>query len=150
MQNAEKYVGNEEPKPEKPVAPEEGVQELFDPKPEEPEKQTLEEYYRAKGIDLTYAPTAKALAKRGEVEAEWIKKEKLTLLTTKEELKAQERRGEQAVKVSSSTVGLDIAEEDMGKLGFGKKKQQSREEEHHKKGKKAHKPHFTADDFPSL
>lgn len=133
-----------------------GVEKLFDQKPEEakePEKLTLEEYYRAKGVDLTYTADSRGPAKKGEVNAEWIKKEKLTVLATKEDLKAQERNAEQAVKHTSGKVGLDIDESDFDKVGFGKKpvvRETQNVEEHHRKGKKAAKPHFTADDFPSL
>jgi hypothetical protein len=40
-------------------------------------------------VDLTYTAQTRAPARRGEVNAEWIKKEKLTLIQTKEELKNQ-------------------------------------------------------------
>ena len=44
-------------------------------------------------------------------------------------------------------------ESDFDKVGFGKKpvvRETQNVEEHHRKGKKVAKPHFTADDFPSL
>lgn len=124
-QNQERYVKEgDENKPEKPTekpVPEESVVELFEPKVPEPEKPTLEEYYKSKGIDLAYNPQSKAPVKKGEVDAEWIKKEKLTVVATKEELKNQERNTEQAVKHTSGKVGLDIDESDFDKVGFGKK-----------------------------
>ena len=104
-------------------------------------------------MDLTYTAQTKAPAKKGEVDAEWLKKEKLTVLATKEDLKAQERNtNEQGVKMASGKVGLDIDEADFDKVGFGKKpvvRETGKAEEHNRKGKKP-KPHFTADDFPSL
>ena len=104
-------------------------------------------------MDLAYTAQTKGPAKKTEVDAEWIKKEKLTVLSTKEDKKAQERNSEQGVKFTSAKVGLDIDESDFNKVGFGKKpavQETHKPEEHHRKGKKHQKPHFTADDFPSL
>lgn len=44
-----------------------------EPEPQEPEKPTLDEYYKSKGIDLEYKPDVKE-AKRGEMKSEWFKK----------------------------------------------------------------------------
>lgn len=57
------------------------------PKPQEPEKLTLEEYYKSKGIELNNTVTQKVPVKKAEINADWIKKEKLVVLETKEEKK---------------------------------------------------------------
>lgn len=49
-------------------------------KPEEPQPLTLDEYYKSKGLEVTNTYEGKGPAKKGEINAEWIKKEKLTLL----------------------------------------------------------------------
>jgi hypothetical protein len=40
-------------------------------------------------VDLTYTAQSKGPAKKGEINAEWIKKEKLTVIQSKEDLKNQ-------------------------------------------------------------
>lgn len=82
---------NEEVKPESTETPTEGQTEVpaVEVKAPEPEKLTLEEYYKSKGVDLAYNAQSRAPVKKGEVNAEWIKKEKLTLVQTKEDLKFQ-------------------------------------------------------------
>lgn len=104
---------------------------------------------------MTYNVEAKAPVKKGEINADWLKKEKLTLLETKEDKKQQEKRsGEQLIK-HTAVKGLDVAEDQRNILGFGSKPTHSKQEEHrgdkrdHKGGKNA-KPHFAADDFPTL
>jgi hypothetical protein len=75
------------------------------------------------------------------------------LISTKEELKNQERNNAQTVKHTSAKVGLGIDESDFDKVGFGQKpapKETQKIEEPQKRGKKANKPQFSADDFPSL
>ena len=49
---------------------------------------TLAEYYQSKGVELNTTAQRKAPVK-GEVNAEWLKKEKLTLLETKEDKRRQ-------------------------------------------------------------
>lgn len=46
----------------------------------EPDAPTLEEYYKSKGVDIQNTETGPKQPKKGEVNAEWIKKEKLTVL----------------------------------------------------------------------
>lgn len=61
--------------------------------------------------------------------------------------------GQQVVQQSEMKVGLDIEEENLGMLGFGKKVSQPKPEEPQRgdrKGGRKAKPQFTADDFPSL
>jgi hypothetical protein len=53
------------------------------PKPQEPEKLTLEEYYKNKGIEINNNFDKKAPVKKADISADWIKKEKLTVLETK-------------------------------------------------------------------
>jgi hypothetical protein len=158
----EKYLKEgEEPEADRPAeetAAEQAEQRA--PEQAEPEKPTLEEYYRAKGLDLSYQPASRPQPKKEAAEtAEWIKKEKLTLLTTKEDLKAQERSGQQAVKPKAARSGLDIEEADLGKVGFGSKPvapreaprtEEKRGEKRIPAGKKGGKPQFSAEDFPSL
>lgn len=147
---------NEEVKPETTQATTEEQPQVpaAEEKAPEPPKLTLEEYYKTKGVDLTYTAQTKAPVKKGEVNAEWIKKEKLTLVQTKEELKNQERNGEQRVKFNSAKVGLDIDESDLGKLGFGSKplpkEHNHQKPEEPRKGGKKNKPQFSNDDFPTL
>jgi hypothetical protein len=70
---------------------------------------TLEEYYKAKGVDVSYQKEEKE-AKKGEIKADWIKKEKLTVLTTKEDLKSQDQKKTQQTVNHNSTktsIGID-------------------------------------------
>ena len=152
MQNQDKYIKeNEETKAEGEKAAEEAVEEKQEE--QEPEKLTLEEYYKAKGVDLTYNPENKGQVKKGEIKAEWIKKEKLTLLETKEDLRNQEKKAEHSIKYTSVKTGLAIDESDFDKVGFGSKpapKDNRRDEPKPEKRGKKNKPQFSADDFPSL
>jgi len=116
-------------------------------KPPSPPKLTLDEYYKSKGVDLTYTAQTKAPVKKGEINAEWIKKEKLTLLESKEEKKQQERSGEQVIK-HTAVKGLDVAEETLN-LGFGSKPTHSSKQDDHRdkrdhRGGKNAKPLFSA------
>jgi hypothetical protein len=56
--------------------------------------------------------------RRAEINADWIKKEKLVVLETKEEKKNNERNTQGTVKFSDSRSGLD---ENLEALGFGQK-----------------------------
>ena len=82
----------------------------------EPEAPTLEEYYKSKGIEINNTFEKKAPVKKGEINADWIKKEKLTLVDTKEEKKISERNKEGFVKFTSTKVEIDS---NLQGLGFG-------------------------------
>jgi hypothetical protein len=133
-------------------------------KPQEPEAPTLEEYYRNKGIDLQNQYEKKGPVKKGELNAEWIKKEKLTVIETKEEKKQSERNAQNAVKRTDNRTGLD---ENLERLGFGSKPVVKRTEERREpreqkdakpeprgakapRGGKGGKVVLNEDDFPSL
>lgn len=88
---------------------------MVEQKPEEPQALTLEEYYKSKGVEVSNVYEKKAVSKRADLNAEWIKKEKLTVLESKEDKKLGERSGQNVVKFSSSRVGLD---ENLESLGF--------------------------------
>lgn len=67
--------------------------------PEKPEGITLDEYYRSRGIEIgEVTASRKEAVKKGEVNAEWIKKEKLTVLETKEDKKATEEQPQKGGK----------------------------------------------------
>ena len=103
-------------------------------------------------MEIEYKPSVKE-AKKGEIKAEWIKKEKLTLMETKEDKKNKEKGpSQQSVQQNAIKVGLDIEEEDMSYLGFGKKSSgHSRADDNkERKGGRKQKPQFSADDFPTL
>ena len=76
-------------------------------------------------------------------------------MTTKEDLKNQEKKAQQTVKQNTAKTGLGIDEGDFGKVGFGAKKpakEAPKEEESRggKRGGKKAQPKFSNDDFPSL
>ena len=151
MQHPEKY-GEDKPVEERPT--EEQVEAVEEKEPEV-EKLTLEEYYKAKGVDLDYQKDDKEPVKNEDIKAEWIKKEKLTVMTTKEDLKNQEKKSQQTVKHNTAKTSLGIEEGDFGKVGFGAKqpaKEAPRQEESRggKRGGKKAQPKFSNDDFPSL
>jgi ribonuclease E len=90
----DKYIKEGE---ETPVDAQPAVEQTEPKEPEKPEGITLDEYFRNKGIDFdTIGAAKKEPVKKGEVNAEWIKKEKLTVLQTKEDKKAseEEQKGE--------------------------------------------------------
>lgn len=87
----EKYIKEGEETPADGTVAQSGVEQTEPKEPEKPEGITLDEYYRNKGIDFDVITAAKKEpVKKGEVNAEWIKKEKLTVLQTKEDKKASE------------------------------------------------------------
>ena len=90
--------------------------------------------------------------KKGELKADWFKKEKLDVLETKEDRRGGKQAAQQIVQRGEAKVGLSIEEESMGMLGFGKKASQSRGDDHKndRKGGRKNKPAFSADDFPAL
>lgn len=44
---------------------------------------TLEQYYESKGINIKEVSHTKQVEKKSEINADWIKKEKLTVMETK-------------------------------------------------------------------
>ena len=109
--NQDKYIKEGEEN----IASEEVIAE--EPKEVEPEALTLEEYYKNKGVDLQEDFSQKP-TKKGEVKAEWIKKEKLTVMETKEDKRQNEQKSQNAVKHLDARGGID---ESLGSLGFNSK-----------------------------
>ena len=117
------------------------------------------EYYQSKGIAINTAVERKAQVKV-EVNAEWLKKEKLTLLETKEDKKRQEVVRENVPQHNNTRVELGFNNSEI--LGFGTSKpvQRVREEEpraqnNNTNGQKGGKRNQTKvnlkeDDFPTL
>ena len=115
------------------------------------------EYYQSKGIAINTAVERKAQVKV-EVNAEWLKKEKLTLLETKEDKKRQEVVRENVPQHNNTRVELGFNNSEI--LGFGTSKpvQRPREEEpraQNNNGQKGGKRNQTKvnlkeDDFPTL
>jgi hypothetical protein len=117
---------------------------------------TLDEYYKSKGVDLTYQPQQREPVKKQDINADWIKKEKLTLLKTKEDLKNEERKVQAASKTTGPSSGIEVEEGKYNLVGFGSKplprdtqKTNDRRDDN-KRGGKANKPKFSNEDFPSL
>jgi len=104
--NQDKYIKEnaEEHQNETPVV--EGEHPAGELKPEEPKTFTLEEYYKNKGVELSNVYEQK-VTKKADINAEWIKKEKLTVLESKEDKKNSERNAQGLIKFSSAKVGLD-------------------------------------------
>lgn len=100
-------------------------------------------------MDVTSTYEKKAPAKRAEINADWLKKEKLTVLESKEDKKISERNAQNVVKFSSARVGLD---ENLEGLGFGSKApvKHERHEERAVKGKGGKKALIREEDFPTL
>ncbi len=73
------------------------------------------------------------MTRKTDLNAEWIKKEKLIVVESKEDKKLSERNTQNFVKFTSSKVGLDETIESLGL--FGKKVPQKTEEkkEHNSK-----------------
>ena len=104
-------------------------------------------------MDLTYHAEERAPVKKEDLKADWIKKEKLTVLTTKEDKRGEEgRKVQQVVRHNETKTGLGIDEADFDKVGFGSSKPQKQVEErkNDKRGRKGNKPQFSAEDFPTL
>lgn len=97
---------------------------------------------------MTSTYEKKAPAKKAEISADWIKKEKLTVLESKEDKKISERNTQNVVKLTSARVGLD---ENLEGLGFGSKApvRQERQEREGPKGR-GKKAVLREEDFPSL
>ena len=110
-----------------PAAEEPAAEEEKPKQPEEPEKLTLEEYYRQKGVEVGGSQPREPV-KKGEINAEWIKKENLTVLETKEDKRAREQ-AHLSRRDLKNQVGRN--DENAELLGFGSKpqQQQRREEE---------------------
>ncbi len=87
---------------------------------------TLAEYYQSKGVDLNVTSTQKKTPVRGEVNAEWLKKEKLTLIETKEDKRRQENVKQNVPQQNNTKVELGF--ENSKSLGFGSKPVQKQRE----------------------
>lgn len=125
--------------------------EEAEPEPQEPEKPTLDEYYKSKGIEIEYKSEVREV-KKGEIKADWFKKEKLNVMETKEDRRGGKQAAQQIVQKGEAKVGLSIEEDNIDMLGFGKKASQPRGDDHKndRKGGRKNKPAFSADDFPTL
>ena len=96
----------------------------------------------------------KGPSKKNDINAEWIKKEKLTVIQTKEDKKNIERNGQNLVKFSDTRSGLD---DNLEALGFNSKPARKAEDKKDQKtdykGKangKGKKVALSTEDFPSL
>jgi hypothetical protein len=146
--NKDKYVkeaGEGEVRAE-PVEAKE-AEPVVEQKPEEPQALTLEEYYKSKGVEVSNVYEKKAASKKADLNAEWIKKEKLTVLESKEDKKLSERNGQNVVKLTSGRVGLD---ENLESLGFFDKKPKRQEEGRKHEGRPGKKEKLREEDFPAL
>jgi len=77
---------------------------------------TLQEYYESKGISVPSVETRNQPVKKQEISAEWIKKEKLQLLETKEDKKNETRNKMQVIQRSNVVQQQDESTFEM--LGF--------------------------------
>eukprot|EP00178_Gracilaria_changii_P014121 TRINITY_DN4005_c0_g1_i1.p1 TRINITY_DN4005_c0_g1~~TRINITY_DN4005_c0_g1_i1.p1 ORF type:complete len:117 (+),score=19.14 TRINITY_DN4005_c0_g1_i1:507-857(+) len=115
---------------------------------------TLDEYYKSKGVDVTYQAENKGPAKKQDIKADWIKKEKLTLMKTKEDLRNEEKNTQPTKKAKGPSSGVDVEENQYDLVGFGSKPapkdNQRNNERNDKRGGKRNKPQFSNDDFPAL
>ena len=117
---------------------------------------TLDEYYKTKGVDITDLGQKKEAPKKSEINAEWIKKEKLTLMSTKEEDKMKSRNAEFVNKREvGEKVGM-VENVNAEMLGFTTKpkKGEKREDEGKERGgnkkKKGKEVMLKEEDFPPL
>ncbi len=69
--------------------------------------------------------------KKTELNAEWIKKEKLIVVESKEDKKLSERNTQNFVKFTSSKVGLDETIESLGLFGKKAPPQKTEEKKEH-------------------
>lgn len=87
---------------------EDGTEEVVEEAPKEPEKPTLtlDEYYQQQGINVpARVQKEDKTKKRNEpVQAEWIAKERLTLMKTKEDSKVEEERKPNVIKTNDHRV----------------------------------------------
>lgn len=98
----------------------------------------MDEYYKSKGIDVDEltATTKKEPAKKGEVNAEWIKKEKLTVLETKEDKKNSEQQptgGKKQKRQFNEKVGVS---ENLNSELFGFNAVQPKRQEREQQGER--------------
>ncbi len=127
---------------------------------------TLQEYYESKGVDVNQINKRQDPVKKTEVNADWIKKEKLTVLETKED-KKRETRNKVQVPKNELQPGQSVAEDNKAELlGFHSKQSAKRPErnrdekeerprDNNKKpvaggGKKKEKIVINEDEFPTL
>ncbi len=80
---------------------------------------TLAEYYQSKGVDINSTGQRKVPTK-SEINAEWLKKEKLTLLETKEDKRKQETVGQNLTQHNNTRVEMNLGNSDI--LGFGQQR----------------------------
>ena len=141
--NADKYVKEVEEPAEN--AEEEAVEE----KEPEPEQLTLDEYYKRKevNVDTKYINTTDTRPK--EFQSDWVKKEKLTVIETKEQKKQNERSGKQHHKKQDARSGLD---EELENFGFNQKplpRKTEHRQDRQERGK-GKKQVINEEEFPSL
>lgn len=86
----------------------------------------MAEYYQSKGIDINSVGGQKKAPVRGEVNAEWLKKEKLTLIETKEDKRKQENVKQNILQHNNTKVELDLGNPEI--LGFGTRPVQKQRE----------------------
>lgn len=88
---------------------------------------TLAEYYQSKGVDINSTATQRKVPTKGEINAEWLKKEKLTLVETKEDKRRQETVGQNLTQQNNTRVEMNLGNSDI--LGFGRPVQQQKPRE---------------------
>lgn len=81
----------------------------------------MAEYYQSKGVDINSQAVQRKVPVKGEINAEWIKKEKLTLVETKEDKKRQEGLKQNILQHTNTRVEMGFGNSEL--LGFGTTKQ---------------------------
>lgn len=118
----------------------------------------MAEYYQSKGVEIN-TTAERRVPVRGEVNAEWLKKEKLTLIETKEDKRRTENIRQNITQHNNTRVETGFGNSEI--LGFGATRtvQRPREEEPQriqptngqKGGKRTQtKVNLKEDDFPTL
>ena len=77
----------------------------------------MAEYYQSKGVDFNSTVAQRKAPIKSEVNAEWLKKEKLTLVETKEDKKRQEVVKQNVLNHTNTKVELGFGSSEL--LGFG-------------------------------
>lgn len=80
---------------------------------------TLAEYYQSKGVDLSTSTAQRKVPTKSEINAEWLKKEKLTVVETKEDKRRQETVSQNLTQHNNTRVEMNLGNSDI--LGFGQK-----------------------------
>lgn len=151
--NRDKYIKDapeDTAQTQEPAADQPAAEQPLEQKPEEPQALTLDEYYKSKGVEISATYEKKEPARRTELDAEWLKKEKLTVLDTKESKKISERNGQNVVKHSSARVGLDENLEGLGFFGKSSRRPEERRENAPQQYKGKGKKIIHEEDFPTL